>query len=76
MILLELENIVAEATLVEDHSVLASCLDYPLLAWLGSLTDSFLFYLESDPYCKAKYTFCPTGSSIPVMKDSVVIEIS
>ncbi|TKC38915.1 hypothetical protein EI555_016324 [Monodon monoceros] len=30
---------------------------------------------EPDPYCQAKYTFCPTGSPVPVMKDDDVIEV-
>nr|XP_021496905.1 ceroid-lipofuscinosis neuronal protein 5 isoform X1 [Meriones unguiculatus] len=28
-----------------------------------------------DPYCQARYTFCPAGSPFPVMKDSDVIEV-
>ncbi|XP_052506064.1 ceroid-lipofuscinosis neuronal protein 5 [Budorcas taxicolor] len=35
----------------------------------------FSFRPEPDPYCQAKYTFCPTGSPIPVMKDDDVIEV-
>ncbi|XP_051016977.1 ceroid-lipofuscinosis neuronal protein 5 [Acomys russatus] len=35
----------------------------------------FSFRPEPDPYCQAKYTFCPTGSPIPVMKDNDVIEV-
>lgn len=31
--------------------------------------------LGIDPYCQAKYTFCPTGSPVPVMKDDDVIEV-
>ncbi|KAM4702453.1 bis(monoacylglycero)phosphate synthase CLN5 [Discoglossus pictus] len=33
---------------------------------------------KSDPYCQAKYTFCPTGypdGSIPLMKNEDVIEV-
>ncbi|PKU34818.1 hypothetical protein llap_14878 [Limosa lapponica baueri] len=30
---------------------------------------------KSDPYCQARYTFCPTGSAIPVMKEEDVIEV-
>ncbi|XP_019380986.1 PREDICTED: ceroid-lipofuscinosis neuronal protein 5 isoform X1 [Gavialis gangeticus] len=30
---------------------------------------------KSDPYCQARYTFCPTGSPIPIMKDEDVIEV-
>uniref|UniRef100_A0A8C8RZI1 Bis(monoacylglycero)phosphate synthase CLN5 n=1 Tax=Pelusios castaneus TaxID=367368 RepID=A0A8C8RZI1_9SAUR len=30
---------------------------------------------KTDPYCQARYTFCPTGSPIPVMKDEDVIEV-
>ncbi|XP_004482028.2 bis(monoacylglycero)phosphate synthase CLN5 isoform X1 [Dasypus novemcinctus] len=33
------------------------------------------FRPESDPYCQAKYTFCPTGSPIPNMKNDDVIEV-
>ncbi|XP_027793873.1 bis(monoacylglycero)phosphate synthase CLN5 [Marmota flaviventris] len=35
----------------------------------------FSFRPEPDPYCQAKYTFCPTGSPIPVMKSEDVIEV-
>ncbi|XP_053072696.1 ceroid-lipofuscinosis neuronal protein 5 isoform X3 [Acinonyx jubatus] len=35
----------------------------------------FSFRPEPDPYCQAKYTFCPTGSPIPIMKDDDVIEV-
>ncbi|XP_026971849.1 bis(monoacylglycero)phosphate synthase CLN5 isoform X1 [Sagmatias obliquidens] len=35
----------------------------------------FSFRPEPDPYCQAKYTFCPTGSPVPVMKDDDVIEV-
>uniref|UniRef100_A0A8C0S1I2 Bis(monoacylglycero)phosphate synthase CLN5 n=2 Tax=Canis lupus familiaris TaxID=9615 RepID=A0A8C0S1I2_CANLF len=35
----------------------------------------FSFRPEPDPYCQAKYTFCPTGSPIPVMKGDDVIEV-
>lgn len=35
----------------------------------------FSFRPKTDPYCQAKYTFCPTGSPIPVMKDDDVIEV-
>ncbi|KAL6030161.1 hypothetical protein STEG23_023692 [Scotinomys teguina] len=35
----------------------------------------FSFRPKPDPYCQAKYTFCPTGSPIPVMKDNDVIEV-
>ncbi|MBV99724.1 Ceroid-lipofuscinosis neuronal protein 5, partial [Eschrichtius robustus] len=37
--------------------------------------ERFSFRPEPDPYCQAKYTFCPTGSPIPVMKDDDVIEV-
>nr|XP_021142412.1 ceroid-lipofuscinosis neuronal protein 5 isoform X2 [Columba livia] len=30
---------------------------------------------KPDPYCQARYTFCPTGSAIPVMKEEDVIEV-
>lgn len=30
---------------------------------------------KTDPYCQARYTFCPTGSAIPVMKEEDVIEV-
>ncbi|KAM7178323.1 bis(monoacylglycero)phosphate synthase CLN5 [Macrochelys suwanniensis] len=30
---------------------------------------------KTDPYCQARYTFCPTGCPIPVMKDEDVIEV-
>ncbi|XP_032720105.1 ceroid-lipofuscinosis neuronal protein 5 isoform X1 [Lontra canadensis] len=35
----------------------------------------FSFRPEPDPYCQAKYTFCPTGSPIPVMKGDDIIEV-
>ncbi|KAM4860172.1 bis(monoacylglycero)phosphate synthase CLN5 isoform 3-T3 [Thomomys bottae] len=35
----------------------------------------FSFRPEPDPYCQAKYTFCPTSSPIPIMKGSDVIEV-
>lgn len=30
---------------------------------------------KPDPYCQARYTFCPTGSAIPVVKEEDVIEV-
>ncbi|XP_039376074.1 ceroid-lipofuscinosis neuronal protein 5 isoform X1 [Mauremys reevesii] len=30
---------------------------------------------KTDPYCQARYTFCPTGCPIPGMKDEDVIEV-
>ncbi|XP_007958799.2 bis(monoacylglycero)phosphate synthase CLN5 [Chlorocebus sabaeus] len=30
---------------------------------------------KPDPYCQAKYTFCPTGSPIPVMEGNDDIEV-
>uniref|UniRef100_A0A493U197 Bis(monoacylglycero)phosphate synthase CLN5 n=1 Tax=Anas platyrhynchos platyrhynchos TaxID=8840 RepID=A0A493U197_ANAPP len=30
---------------------------------------------KTDPYCQARYTFCPTGSAVPVMKEEDVIEV-
>ncbi|XP_021403685.2 bis(monoacylglycero)phosphate synthase CLN5 [Lonchura striata] len=30
---------------------------------------------KTDPYCQARYTFCPTGSAIPVMREEDVIEV-
>nr|XP_045233299.1 ceroid-lipofuscinosis neuronal protein 5 isoform X2 [Macaca fascicularis] len=30
---------------------------------------------KPDPYCQAKYTFCPTGSPIPVMEGDDDIEV-
>ncbi|XP_050806670.1 ceroid-lipofuscinosis neuronal protein 5 isoform X2 [Gopherus flavomarginatus] len=30
---------------------------------------------KTDPYCQARYTFCPTGCPIPVMKNEDVIEV-
>lgn len=39
------------------------------------LTRRFAFRPKPDPYCQAKYTFCPTGSPIPLMKDNDVIEV-
>ncbi|NXE52024.1 CLN5 protein, partial [Casuarius casuarius] len=30
---------------------------------------------KTDPYCQARYTFCPTGSAIPLMKEKDVIEV-
>ncbi|KAM7238019.1 hypothetical protein CapIbe_010977 [Capra ibex] len=63
----------------------------PALLWLAAATAAaagdpsrrqwpvpykrFSFRPEPDPYCQAKYTFCPTGSPIPVMKDDDVIEV-
>ncbi|KAM9031659.1 bis(monoacylglycero)phosphate synthase CLN5 [Sarcophilus harrisii] len=35
----------------------------------------FEFRPKPDPYCQAQYTFCPTGSPIPVMKDNDVLEV-
>lgn len=35
----------------------------------------FDFRPKSDPYCQARYTFCPTGSAIPVMKEEDIIEV-
>ncbi|NP_001269123.2 ceroid-lipofuscinosis neuronal protein 5 precursor [Gallus gallus] len=35
----------------------------------------FDFRPKSDPYCQARYTFCPTGSDIPVMKEEDIIEV-
>ncbi|CAO2591783.1 Ceroid-lipofuscinosis neuronal protein 5 homolog, partial [Lemmus lemmus] len=35
----------------------------------------FAFRPKPDPYCQAKYTFCPTGSPIPLMKDNDIIEV-
>lgn len=35
----------------------------------------FSFRPAPDPYCQAKYTFCPTGSPIPVLKDDDVIDV-
>nr|XP_056718104.1 ceroid-lipofuscinosis neuronal protein 5 [Euleptes europaea] len=29
----------------------------------------------ADPYCQARYIFCPTGSSIPVMSDKDVFKV-
>ncbi|XP_054829976.1 ceroid-lipofuscinosis neuronal protein 5 [Eublepharis macularius] len=29
----------------------------------------------TDPYCQARYTFCPTGSAIPIMSDKDVLEV-
>uniref|UniRef100_A0ACB8FK28 Ceroid-lipofuscinosis neuronal protein 5 n=1 Tax=Sphaerodactylus townsendi TaxID=933632 RepID=A0ACB8FK28_9SAUR len=28
-----------------------------------------------DPFCQARYAFCPTGTSIPVMNDKDVFEV-
>ncbi|KAH0624474.1 hypothetical protein JD844_031950 [Phrynosoma platyrhinos] len=30
---------------------------------------------KTDPYCQAYYTFCPTGSPIPVMSNKDVLEV-
>ncbi|XP_028584182.2 bis(monoacylglycero)phosphate synthase CLN5 isoform X2 [Podarcis muralis] len=30
---------------------------------------------KTDAYCQARYTFCPTGSPIPVMRDDDVLEV-
>lgn len=30
---------------------------------------------KTDPYCQARYTFCPTGSAVPVMKEEDIIEV-
>nr|AAI60709.1 LOC100158286 protein [Xenopus laevis] len=38
----------------------------------------FEFRPKNDPYCQAKYTFCPTGyadGSIPVMKNEDIIQV-
>ncbi|PNI81339.1 CLN5 isoform 5 [Pan troglodytes] len=35
----------------------------------------FDFRPKPDPYCQAKYTFCPTGSPIPVMEGDDDIEV-
>ncbi|XP_028939286.1 ceroid-lipofuscinosis neuronal protein 5 [Ornithorhynchus anatinus] len=35
----------------------------------------FDFRPEPDPYCQALYTFCPTGSPMPIMRDDDVIEV-
>ncbi|XP_066236855.1 bis(monoacylglycero)phosphate synthase CLN5 isoform X2 [Saccopteryx leptura] len=35
----------------------------------------FSFRPAPDPYCQAQYTFCPTGSPMPVMKGDDVIEV-
>lgn len=48
----------------------------------ASYVDGFFFFIRRfsfrpapDPYCQAKYTFCPTGSPTPVMKGDDVIEV-
>ncbi|XP_009892333.1 PREDICTED: ceroid-lipofuscinosis neuronal protein 5 [Charadrius vociferus] len=40
-----------------------------------SLFRRFDYRPKTDPYCQARYTFCPTGSDIPVMKEEDVIEV-
>uniref|UniRef100_A0A669P298 Bis(monoacylglycero)phosphate synthase CLN5 n=1 Tax=Phasianus colchicus TaxID=9054 RepID=A0A669P298_PHACC len=35
----------------------------------------FDFRPKTDPYCQARYTFCPTGSAIPVMQEEDIIEV-
>ncbi|XP_044635785.1 bis(monoacylglycero)phosphate synthase CLN5 isoform X3 [Equus asinus] len=35
----------------------------------------FSFRPEPDPYCQAKYTFCPASSPMPVMKGDDIIEV-
>lgn len=38
-------------------------------------TGRFDYRPNADPYCQARYTFCPTGSPIPVMSDNDVIDV-
>ncbi|XP_066236854.1 bis(monoacylglycero)phosphate synthase CLN5 isoform X1 [Saccopteryx leptura] len=45
------------------------------VATLSSACRRFSFRPAPDPYCQAQYTFCPTGSPMPVMKGDDVIEV-
>ncbi|KAM9301050.1 bis(monoacylglycero)phosphate synthase CLN5 [Morus bassanus] len=48
---------------------------FSLSAPLPAYKMRFDYRPKTDPYCQARYTFCPTGSAIPVMKEEDVIEV-